>query len=628
VISRDPLVLFKERIAGLPPPSLTPAAQLRVRFAGERGGEGPVTVGQESTLAWISNPAFYTRMIEWPLSLPAGTTFADITVALEILMARHESLRTSYPAPAAQAVPAGREPAQRVARSGELMVDVYEAGEEPADEWVLIMELTRRLRSREFDTAADLPLRVAVASWRGVPTAAVVVYSHMAVDFASMALIDRQFMSLLSDSASRKAGPLGHQPLDQAADERSVRSRGRLDAALRAWEAHLRDMPQCLYAVPSADPGRSGGLVSGWLWSRAAALALPHIAARTGASRQLVVFAALCVVMAWRTGHEACVMPVASSNRYQRHLREYVGTLAQDCIVSVDVSDRSLDAVVRHTAAAVLRGNRNGLVEIPRLQRVVRRVENDRGFSYARYCVFNDLSTYLGDAGAGEAGPDPAAAGRALPESRFARLPSPSIEELLLCQLQQVDGEMLLGVMTRDANRVSPAEIEALLRGVESLLVAAAPGDADLSRLAEITNAKPIARGPGWLRVGSSWIDMAEVRRLLDDALATPSAVFAVPDSRGEPSLTGYLAAGNGIGTPERAHAACMRVLGGTRALEPPDGIRYTAMAPARYVICVGAPADLGDFAAWRRQPVLASGDGRSGSTPGSRLAMTGPWIS
>src|SRR6185437_11150008 len=146
---------------------------------------------------------------------------------------------------------------------------------------------------------ADLPLRMAIAARQREPLAAVIVYSHMAVDFASMAVIDREFTALVSDPAHRDTGPRAHQPLDQAADERSARGKQRNEAALRGWEAQLRTMPQCMYAVPLEAPGPSGGR-SGWLWSRAAALALPHVAARTSASRQTVVLAALCTMLAWR----------------------------------------------------------------------------------------------------------------------------------------------------------------------------------------------------------------------------------------------------------------------------------------------------------------------------------------
>ena len=88
---------------------------------------------------------------------------------------------------------------------------------------------------------------------------------------------------------------------------------------------------------------------------------------------------------------------MAATNRYQRHLRGYVGPLAQDCMMSVDTRAGGLDEVVRRAAAAAVRGYRNGLVQITALRSVIEHVEQDRGIIYARHCVFNDLSLHLGD---------------------------------------------------------------------------------------------------------------------------------------------------------------------------------------------------------------------------------------
>jgi len=631
----DLLVLLHERADAVPPVRLTLAERLRVPFTGRRGGDGPLTISQGTLLCWVTNPAFPTRMVEWPLSLPEGTALADIAAALRILMARHESLRTCYPSALAPGTTASSpaeilpgEPVQRVIRGGELVIDVYAASDEPADDAVLVTELTRLLRAREFDLTAELPLRVAVAMWHDTPRAAVILYSHMAADMAAMVVLDRQFTALVTDPSSREVGPPGHQPLDQAAEEHSARGMRRMDAAVRGWEAAFRVMPQCLYAVPAADPRRDGGVVSGWLWSRAGALALPHIAARTGASRQLVVFAAVCTMIGWRTGHGTCVLPVLSSNRYQRQLRDYVGSLVQDGITVIDVRADSLDEVVHRAAAAVLRGNHSSLIEAKALERTVQRAEHSRGITWCRYCTFNDISEFqkaadggtgadatdpaAGDPAAGDpATGDPAAAEQALDQTRFSQLRVPGAEEqLLMLLLNQVDGELIMGATSRDANRVPLAELEMLLRGTESLLVAAAPGDVGLSRIAELTGVQPVTRGDGWLRVGPSWVELAEVQRLLEDALLVPAAAFAVPEPAGH-TLVAFLVAGDGIDAPEQAHAACMTTLAGTRGLAPPDGIRYTAIAPGRYVICATAPSDVGDLAAWQRQTVVAEGDGR-----------------
>jgi hypothetical protein len=623
----DLLVLLHERADAVPPVRLTLADRMRVAFAGSRGGEGPVTITQGTALSWVTNPTFPTRMVEWPLSLPQGTTLADIAAALQILMARHEALRTCYPS-----VP--EEPVQRVIRSGELVVDVYTASDEPADDAVLVTGLTRLLRAREFDLTTELPLRVAVAVWQDTPRAAVILFSHMAADMAAMVQLDREFTILVTDTSGRQAGPPGFQPLDLAEQEHSARGRRRHDAAVRGWEAVLRTMPQCLYAVPSADPRRDGGVVSGWLWSRAGALALPHIAVRTGASRQLVVFAALCTMIGWRTGHDTCVIPVIVTNRYRRYLREYIGTLVQDGITSLSVRARDFDEVVRRASTAVVRGNHSSLITAQAHERAVEHTEHHRGITWARYCIYNDISEFQTVADSSEPAASTTEIRQALNQTRFAQLPAPGAEEsLLLLLIQQVDGELIIGATTRDANRVPLGELETLLRGTESLLVATASGDIELSRLAEITGVQPIARGPGWLRIGPSWVELAEVRRLIEDALPTAAAAFSIPGTaategpategpaaegpaadilpRQHRELVAYLAADGGIDTPEQAHAACMATLAGTRSLAPPNGIRYTAMAPGRYVICSSAPSDVHDLAGWQRQAVVAEGDGR-----------------
>ncbi|HEY7431257.1 MAG TPA: hypothetical protein VH641_11045 [Streptosporangiaceae bacterium] len=410
-------------------------------------------------------------------------------------------------------------------------------------------------------------------------------------------------------------GPACCQPLDQAEHERSPLGRRRAKTALRSWQAQLRTAPQCLYPAPAGDPADRGELGCGWLWSAAASLALPLIAARTGASRQLAVLTALCAVLTLRAGQEVCSLPVTVSNRSQRRLRGYVGTLANDGILTVDVRAARFGELVRRTAAATLRSNHSGPIDRADLIGAIARIEHDRGISYLRAGAFNDLTPYAPpepDLPGPPAGPASAAdVQRALRETRFASMSSPPVEELLLIILHKIVPEVSLGVMTRDGLRIPPAELESLLRGVEALLVAAAARDVELSSLTEITGVEPLPRGPGWLRTDSCWVELSEAQRLLDDALGVPAArVFRDPAAPGGAALVAYLVPGNGVQTPEQAHAACVAELAGhgrPRRGQP----RYTAMAPARYVICARAPLDRSDPTAWRQQPVLAASTGR-----------------
>jgi len=595
-------LLAAMREPGASPATLVPTRQRRVGFSGERGGDGPLTIGQGQSLSWIHDTSAYARMIEWALDLPEGTTLDDIEAAFGVLMARHESLRTTYPP--------GEPPIQRVARSGELAIGLYQATSSHNDPLALTAALTAALRAGEFDLSKDLPLRVGVVLDGTVPLAAVVVYSHMAVDLGAMAVIGREFTELAAEPTSRFAGPARHQPLDQAAAELSPPGRRRTQAALRTWQAQLRKVPQCMYPAPRQDPGATGDPLVGWLWSAAAAQALPHITERTGAGPQTAVFAAVCAVLAARTGEDHCWLACLMHNRFDRRLRDHVGVLAGDTPVCADTGAPGFDGLVQRTGKLTLKAAKCGLASRTELERIVARVEDERGIFYAQHCVYNDL-TYVGQAAApasGQAAASPAAAGAALARTELRWLRTSQTGHLLGIFLAQVVGEMVLGAATAVPERVPRRELELILRGVELLLVAAASGDVAMADLPKITGIAPFQRGPGWVRTDSCWIETAEVQRLLDDALTVPAARVFTGHGPAGPTLVAYLAAGRQIRTPEQAHAACLAVLrsgaGGDR--------RYTAKAPASYVVCAQPPSDTSDLAAWQRQPVLAHGSGRA----------------
>ncbi|AVT28385.1 hypothetical protein C6361_01470 [Plantactinospora sp. BC1] len=599
-----PIDLFPPPVVG-PRTSTVELVRVERRYAkvvGGRGGDGPLTLGHLGMLKWINQEKPYGRWAAAPLELPPGANVDDVVAALGVLVSRHEGLRTLFP---------GRgEQVQRVLAHCELPVDVYEHGE--ADPPALIEELFHRLRNAEFDLAEELPLRAAVAVRDGVLTVAAVVYSHVVVDLMSAELLGREFTALAADPARRHVGPPTHQPLDQAAYERSPAGRRRLDTALGYWERHLRRLPQCTWAAPrsTAPPG---GALSGWLWSRAGALALPQITARVGASESMAVLTAICAVLARRTGHRSFPLPTLASNRIERRLREYIGPLAADSLVPVDIDAESYDDQLRRVGGAVLRAGRQALVDDVARVRMIDRIHHDRGNWYGRDTTFNDASTFNDTEAAAdpteaaadptEAVADPTAgrkARKALGESRIWWQDWPPISPLLAFRLMQKRGELVLGIIAHDRNRIPAEEIDQLLRGVERVLVAAAEGDFPMSRIGEVSGVEPMERGAGWRLVDSSWVELAEAQRLLDESLDAPvRRVFAIPDGDGH-RLVAYLVGGSAR-TPREAHAACVAAMPGRR----------TAMTPQRYVICAEPPADPADPAAWARQPVLADGDGR-----------------
>src|ERR1700733_15955724 len=95
---------------------LTPMRSIQVEFAGERAGEGPLTLGQLDVYNWlIQTPDHVHARLSVELPVPAVVSVDEVAEATAVLIARHESLRTTYvpgeparqPGPRARGRPAG-----------------------------------------------------------------------------------------------------------------------------------------------------------------------------------------------------------------------------------------------------------------------------------------------------------------------------------------------------------------------------------------------------------------------------------------------------------------------------------------------------------------------------------------
>ncbi|HEX6686256.1 MAG TPA: hypothetical protein VF062_26020 [Candidatus Limnocylindrales bacterium] len=588
--------------------------RIQVEATGLRSGSGALTLGQLNVAKWVGDTDHnYFAIIDLVLHLPRSVTLDDLAEAFSLLMARNESLRTRFTL--------GPEPRQHVALTGEFPVDIYEY--DPAaypqihvhgadgdtrstisPETRLEGALIRRLRETALNID-DVLARAAVAVSDGRPVAAAMVFSHLIADFRAKVALDHQFTELAADPANRHIGTPAHQPLDQAVAEQDPQSRRRAERSLRFWEANLRWMPQAVYAVPViAEPGPP---LAGWLFSPPIARVLSKIEARLGTGGSQVITAALAAVLALRTDTPRFGWRMIGSNRIGARLHDYVGTMAQDCLVLVDAAVPTFDDLVRQCTTAILRASRLGPYDTVQLIAACKVIERERGILMHRDAALNDISKYLSDTERTAPEDIPEALLQIMkgPES-VMHWWDPPVHQDILTEFRVFQfGEMTaLGLWTWDPSRLPPTEIEAFLRGTERLILAAAEGNVDMAKLSEVTGLVPVVRDPAtWLLLDSCWVEVSEVQRLLDDALAPSASLLHVgTGADGQPSLIAYLAAGDHIRTPDQAHTACLGTL----------SRRYTAMTPGWYVICDGAPNDPLDLAAWQRQPVLAAGDGRA----------------
>jgi hypothetical protein len=245
-----------------------------------------------------------------------------------------------------------------------------------------------------------------------------------------------------------------------------------------------------------------------------------------------------------------------------------------------------------------MEANRHARYNSVRRDAMNERIEHERGLRLNFDPFFNSLVPASWSGLTAGVGVQPEDIDVALARTELRWRPMPDGRAPIRFTLNQVDGCLRLEGWSGDTGLVPRAELESLLLAVERLLVAAAHGDVAGTRMAEIIGLEPIAATPDRILLDHHWVAVADVQRLLDEAVAPAVArVFASVDGR---PLVAHLAAADAVRTPEQAHARCMAVLAN----------HLTAITPRHYVICRTAPADPADPAGW---PVpLAAGTGRA----------------
>jgi hypothetical protein len=303
-------------------------------------------------------------------------------------------------------------------------------------------------------------------------------------------------------------------------------------------------------------------------------------------------------VVARRAGYRELVFPVVSSNRFERHLVNYVGSVAQTSIATVEIGGRSFDELAGHTWTTVMEASRHGRYDRTRQAAMDELTEHERGLRLDYGPLFNSLVAESWSGLTAGVGFQPEEIDLALPRTELRWRPLPFSGTPIQFRLNQIDGCLRLDAWSGDTGLVPRAELESVLLAAERLLVAAAHGDVPSSQLPAIIGLDPIPGTPHRILVDHCWVDIADVQRLVEDAAAP--AVTRVFASAGDHPLVACLTATDTIQTPEQAHARCMTAL----ARHP------TAITPRHYVICRTAPPNPADPTAW--PPPLAAGTGRA----------------
>ncbi|GAA1762488.1 condensation domain-containing protein [Luedemannella helvata] len=435
-------------------------SRIVVPFRGTTSGVEELTWGQReiwtamvTQQSWL--PIFFIE------ELAPGTTVEDVTARLRRQMERYDSMRTRL------AFGPDGEPRQVVTQAGEITLEVFEAGD--ADPAGVAAEVQQRYRSDDYDFVRDWPARTAVVLCRGTPTHLVSVYCHLVMDAHARAAMLRGLGD--SDATPNEA----MRPTQLARWEHGDVARKLSAASMAYWERQLREIPARRFA-PSTDP-HAPRYWEAVFRSRALHLALQIIAPRAAGSTAplLAVFA---VALARVTGSNPVVAQVVVSNRFHEHLANVFAPVNQTGLWVLDVAGMTVTEAVGRARRRAMSTYKNAYYDPRDRADLIARLSWERGEELDLTCFFNDrrMSPATDDL---PTAADVTAASATTTFTWRTRTDQPS--ERLFVHVEDATDDIYLSAWT-DTRYLAPGDLEAVLREMEAVAIAAALDPAEPTR--------------------------------------------------------------------------------------------------------------------------------------------------
>ncbi|MFI8974573.1 condensation domain-containing protein [Nocardia asteroides] len=301
----------------------------------------------------------------------AGVQVSALRAALECLVARHEPLRTIYPA-------TDRGPAQRVIDVADVDLDV---ADQPIAESGLAAAVAD-LAARAFDLTREIPVRARLYVLGPDDVVLVLVVHHISVDGRSMGPLTRDLVTAYLAARAGSApdwSPLPvtytdytlwkHAQLGEFTDEWS-----RASHQLRYWanalagRPALLDLPAREQPLPAVDPV-AGALVPVAFDARTHA-GLLRLAQDGRVSLFMVLQAAFAVTVGAFARSADVTVATAVSGRDHRLLGELVGNFSDDVLMRVRLDRaRDVDELIEQVRRVALAAYAHPDTPNPRLKR-------------------------------------------------------------------------------------------------------------------------------------------------------------------------------------------------------------------------------------------------------------------
>jgi Elongation factor Tu GTP binding domain len=185
--------------------------------------------------------------------------------------------------------------------------------------------------------------------------------------------------------------------------------------------------------------------------------------------RGITIKAAVATLLGLRTVNDRCQITALCANRFARVSRDYVGTIAQDALIAVDLTAGTFDGIIQATRTATLAAYYYSRYDAESLWQMISRVNEDRGTEFHRDCVLNDLNGAAVQVQTGSAGsmPEQGDAENAMRDTRLVRAeadPRPLLFYFEVFGLTRHDVSLSVWA---DQSRFPAAEVEDFLFAVE-----------------------------------------------------------------------------------------------------------------------------------------------------------------
>lgn len=578
-----------------------------VPFAARPSARYPLTWAQHEVFREVRSaddgkPANWN--IPWAGQLAEGTGLQDVLDALARTMERHEALRCLV-----SETPDGV-PVQSVVAEGTIDVDIHAC---TPDTLTSTQDaVTSGLLQAPF-AEDQLPLRGAVLMCAEVPAVLVLAFSHLCADALSAWLV---FEEIRERAARPSSAPVpAWQIGDLVAFERGDRGRRQAERAAEYWRGQLLRSPSTVF--PGGSVHRRDHADS-WvvrIESAAMSAAALRLARRFNTGETTAFLAVFALLVGFWSERADATFVLTSPNRARPGMQAMVGNLFQNVPVTVRAQG-TLRELMADAAFASALSHRFGHHDPFLVAQERARIEDQRGITPDLSCgvnfAFPTWNPYRGSTDAARAGiavhegHTPNTIRALLSESRVEELDEADAVPLGLHLSVWWLSDRTVATLNGDAQLFPSTGACGLLQAMERLLVEASCEEdpekpvADLVRAAEVP---AYDRRPGLTVIDGCPVDLDAVASLVRKALGPRITAVFLTEEPPPSYLVAYLVGDNGM-TPRSAHRSCMSALSGGRLV----------MAPHRYVIVAHAPEDVADHDAWRAQPVLAAGSGRTES--------------